>query len=140
LRWEGYIHETLGVKRNLRRGTDSATRRLSQALRLGETYRAGRRLKSLYDFVGISWSGKLLQLFGPTACPVTEMQLIDMKNNIIIFTPQEERQETRSRGTWIRIENEAASSLIESLLVFWLGAWSLFAGIEFLRSTGILVF
>ena len=82
----------------------------------------------------------MMQLCGSPLCPVIEIHVIDMKNNIIIFTPQEERQETRSRGTWIRIENEAASSLIESLLVFWLGAWSLFAGIEFLRSTGILLF
>jgi hypothetical protein len=68
------------------------------------------------------------------------MHLIDMKNNIINFAPQQDRQAIRSRGTWIRIEQEAASSLIESLLVFWLGAWSIFAGIEFLQSTGILVF
>ena len=83
---------------------------------------------------------RILQLFGSLACPVIEMQSIDMKNNIIIFTPQDDRQEIRSRNTWIRIEHETASSLIESLLVFWLGAWSLFAGIEFLQSTGILVF
>jgi len=63
-----------------------------------------------------------------------------MKNNIINFTPQENRQEVATRGSWIRIENEAASRLVESLLVLWLGAWSLFAGIEFLRSTGLLAF
>ena len=83
---------------------------------------------------------RILQLFGSPACPVIEMQSIDMKNNIIIFTPQEDRQEIRRRNTWIRIEHETVSSLIESFLVFWLGAWSLFAGIEFLQSTGILVF
>jgi hypothetical protein len=63
-----------------------------------------------------------------------------MKNNIIYFSPQTDRQEISNQGSWIRIENEAASGLIESLLVLWLGAWSLFAGIEFLRSTGIMLF
>jgi len=63
-----------------------------------------------------------------------------MKNNIIIFTPQEHGQEIRSQGSWIRIENEGGPRLIESLLVLWLGAWALFAGIEFLQSSGILVF
>jgi hypothetical protein len=63
-----------------------------------------------------------------------------MKNKIINFKPPEDRQRIRSAGSWIRIESEAASGLIESLLVLWLGAWSLFAGFEFLRSTGILVF
>jgi hypothetical protein len=62
-----------------------------------------------------------------------------MKNNIIYFTPQENGQ-IRREGSWIRIESEAAFGLIESLLVLWLGAWSLFAGLQFLRSTGILVF
>jgi hypothetical protein len=64
----------------------------------------------------------------------------DMKNNIIYFTPQQEGQESGSQGSWIRIESESAFNLIESGLVFWLGAWSIFAGIEFLQSTGILVF
>jgi hypothetical protein len=82
----------------------------------------------------------MMQLCGPPLCPVIEIHVIDMKNNIIIFSPQEDRQEIRNHGSWIRIENEAASSLVESLLVLWLGAWSLFAGIEFLRSTGILLF
>jgi hypothetical protein len=63
-----------------------------------------------------------------------------MKNNIIIFTPQQHGQEIRGQGSWIRIEKETASELIESLLVLWLGAWALFAGIEFLQSTGLLVF
>jgi hypothetical protein len=81
-----------------------------------------------------------LQLFSPRMCPAIEIQTIDMKNNIISFTPQEARQEIRSQGSWIRIESESAFGLIESLLVLWLGAWSLFAGIEFLRSTGLLVF
>ena len=61
-----------------------------------------------------------------------------MKNNIIYFSPQSDRQEISNHGSWIRIENEAISGLIESLLVLWLGAWSLFAGLEFLRSTGML--
>jgi hypothetical protein len=63
-----------------------------------------------------------------------------MKNNIIIFTPQNDRQEFGSQGSWIRIENEGSARLVESLLVVWLGAWALFAGIEFLQSTGLLVF
>ncbi|MBV8377683.1 MAG: hypothetical protein JO279_11845 [Verrucomicrobia bacterium] len=62
-----------------------------------------------------------------------------MKNNIIHFTLPENR-EPDQQGSWIRIESEAAFGLVESLLVLWLGAWSLFAGFEFLRSTGILVF
>jgi hypothetical protein len=33
----------------------------------------------------------------------------------------------------IRIEKDTALNWIESLLVRWLGAWSLFAGFEFLR-------
>jgi hypothetical protein len=73
-------------------------------------------------------------------CPVSEIYAIDMKNNIINFTPQLDRQETISQESWIRIEREGVSGLIESLLVIWLGAWALFAGIEFLQSTGILVF
>jgi hypothetical protein len=63
-----------------------------------------------------------------------------MKNNIIIFTPPDNRQGIGSHGSWIRIEKEGGARLIESLLVIWLGAWALFAGIEFLQSTGILVF
>jgi hypothetical protein len=62
-----------------------------------------------------------------------------MRNNIIYFTPRENGR-MRREGSWIRIESEAAFGLIESLLVLWLGAWSLFAGLQFLRSTGILVF
>jgi hypothetical protein len=88
----------------------------------------------------IPHSKRMMQLCGSPLCPVIEIHVIDMKNNIIIFSPQEDRQEIRNHGNWIRIENEAASSLVESLLVLWLGAWSLFAGIEFLRSTGILLF
>jgi hypothetical protein len=82
----------------------------------------------------------MMQLCGPPLCPVIEIQLIDMKNNIIIFSPQEDSRQNGNHGSWIRIENEAASGLVESLLVLWLGAWSLFAGIEFLQSTGILLF
>ena len=81
-----------------------------------------------------------MQLCGPPLCPVIEIHLIDMKNNIIIFSPQEDSRQNGTQGSWIRIENEAASGLVESLLVLWLGAWSLFAGIEFLQSTGILLF
>jgi hypothetical protein len=83
---------------------------------------------------------RMMQLYGPPLCPVIEIHIIDMKNNIIIFSPQEDRQEIRNHGSWIRIENEAASSVVESLLVLWLGAWSLFAGFEFLQSTGRLLF
>jgi hypothetical protein len=83
---------------------------------------------------------RILQLFARLLCPVTEIDVIVMKNNIIIFTPQEHRQEISRQGSWIRIENEGGTRLIESLLVVWLGAWALFAGIEFLQSTGLLVF
>jgi hypothetical protein len=82
----------------------------------------------------------MMQLWGSPGCPLIEIHVIDMKNNIIIFSPQEDGQEIRNHGSWIRIEHEPASGLVESLLVLWLGAWSLFAGIEFLRSTGILLF
>jgi hypothetical protein len=85
-------------------------------------------------------SERILQLLVRLLCPVTEIKLIVMKNNIIIFTPQDQRQEIGSQGSWIRIENEGSTRLIESILVVWLGAWSLFAGIEFLQSTGLLVF
>ena len=81
-----------------------------------------------------------MQLLPPPVCPEIEIQLFDMKNNIIYFTPPESSQEMRSQGGWIRIDNEAAFGLIESILVLWLGAWSLFAGFEFLRSTGIMAF
>ena len=83
---------------------------------------------------------RILQLFARSLCPVTEIYLIAMKNNIIIFTPQDDREGIGSNGSWIRIEKEGGVRLIESLLVIWLGAWALFAGIEFLQSTGILVF
>jgi hypothetical protein len=83
---------------------------------------------------------KILQLLARPLCPVIEIYVIDMKNNIIYFTPQGARQDVGNRGSWIQIEREGASGLIESLLVLWLGAWALFAGIEFLQSTGILVF
>jgi len=63
-----------------------------------------------------------------------------MKNNIIYLTPQEDRQNAGNQGSWIRVESDPVFGFIESLLVFWLGAWSLFAGFEFLRSTGILAF
>jgi hypothetical protein len=85
-------------------------------------------------------SERILQLFARLLCPVIEIKVIVMKNNIIIFTPQDHRQQIGSQGSWIRIENEGSTRLIESLLVVWLGAWALFAGIEFLQSTGLLVF
>jgi hypothetical protein len=85
-------------------------------------------------------SERILQLFARLLCPVIEIKVIVMKNNIIIFTPQDHRQQIGSQGSWIRIENEGGTRLIESLLVVWLGAWALFAGIEFLQSTGLLVF
>jgi hypothetical protein len=63
-----------------------------------------------------------------------------MKNNIIYFNSRESTPESKSQGSWIRIERESAFNMIETLLVLWLGGWSLFAGFEFLRSTGILAF
>ena len=82
---------------------------------------------------------RILQLSARLLCPVIEIDVNAMKNNIIIFTPQNSRQEI-GNGSWIRIENEGSTRLVESLLVVWLGAWALFAGIEFLQSTGLLVF
>ena len=63
-----------------------------------------------------------------------------MKNNIIIFTPQDPIREVGNQGSWIRIENEGSTRVFEPLLVVWLGAWALFAGIELLQSIGLLVF
>ncbi len=49
-------------------------------------------------------------------------------------------QQGKKEHSWIRIENDAAFKLIDTLMVFWLGAWSLIAGVEFLRATGAVLF
>jgi hypothetical protein len=64
---------------------------------------------------------------------------MDMNSNIIYLdlkTPETNQQQ----GNWIRIENDAAFKIIDTLLVFWLSAWSLVAGVEFLRATGTVLF
>ena len=63
-----------------------------------------------------------------------------MKNNIIYLRPQQHSYPTTGQGSWIPIETEAASGFVDSLLVLWLGAWSLYAGFECLQATGLLVF
>lgn len=80
-----------------------------------------------------------LQLFHLLLCPVIETQSMDMNRNIIYLdfkTPDSNRQQ----GNWIRIDNDAAFKIIDTLLVFWLGAWSLVASVEFLRATGTVLF
>jgi hypothetical protein len=49
-------------------------------------------------------------------------------------------QTTTDAGGWVRVEAESAFGLIDSLLVLWLGGWSLYAGFECLQAAGLLVF
>jgi len=63
-----------------------------------------------------------------------------MKNNIIYFRPHQNTYTTTGQCSWIPIETEVASGFVDSLLVLWLGAWSLYAGFECLKATGFLVF
>ena len=135
LRWEGYSHETLGVKRNLCRRQEEAANSPIQVSHVCLNEADGDQTSAVKKK-----TQRNLQLFARSLCPVTEIYVIAMKNNIIIFTPPDNRQGIGSHGSWIRIEKEGGARLIESLLVIWLGAWALFAGIEFLQSTGILVF
>ena len=81
----------------------------------------------------------MMQLFALSVCPEIEIQLFDMKNNIIYFTPPESSQEMRSQGGWIRIDNEAAFGLIESFWFFGL-AHGRSSRDSNSRSTGIMVF
>ena len=84
-----------------------------------------------------------LQLFRLLLCPVIETQSTDMNSNIIYLdfkTPDTSRHQVKGQGTWIRIENDAAFKIIDTLLVFWLAAWTLIAGVEFLRATGSVLF
>jgi hypothetical protein len=103
---------------------------------------AGRRVGgSVADFQ--TSLGKKLQLFSRLLCPVIETQSMDMNSNIIYLdfeTPETNRQQGKRQGNWIRIENDAAFKIIDTFLVFWLGAWSLVAGVEFLRATGTVLF
>jgi hypothetical protein len=83
----------------------------------------------------------IVQLFVVLLCPVIETQPIDMKNNIIYFgVPEQQREEGKDKGGWIRIENAGACTLIDTLVVVWLCAWSLVASVEFLRVTGTVLF
>jgi hypothetical protein len=74
-------------------------------------------------------------------CPVIETQPINMKDNIIYFgVPEEQREQGKDEGGWIRIETGRASNLIDTLVFVWLCAWSLVASFEFLRVTGAVLF
>ncbi|HYY28475.1 MAG TPA: hypothetical protein VE860_11050 [Chthoniobacterales bacterium] len=65
-----------------------------------------------------------------------------MKDNIIDFRlPEEKREQGRKQhAKWIKIERDVAASLIDTLMVVWLGAWTLIASVEFLRVTGTALF
>jgi hypothetical protein len=63
-----------------------------------------------------------------------------MKNNIICLLPEKNMKATTHSGGWISVEAESAFGLIDSLLVIWLGGWSLYAGFECLQAAGLLVF
>ncbi|MBV8226693.1 MAG: hypothetical protein JO232_16060 [Verrucomicrobia bacterium] len=63
-----------------------------------------------------------------------------MKNNIIYLRPEQNMQTTTDAGGWVRVEAESAFGLIDSMLVLWLGGWSLYAGFECLQAAGLLVF
>ncbi|HKM57282.1 MAG TPA: hypothetical protein VJX28_00965 [Chthoniobacterales bacterium] len=66
-----------------------------------------------------------------------------MNSNIIYLdfkTADKSRQQGKGQGSWVRIENDAAFKIIDALLVLWLGAWSMIAGMEFLRATGAVLF
>jgi len=74
---------------------------------------------------------------------VIETKSMDMNSNIIYLdfkTAEKRRQEGKRQGNWIRIENDAAFKIIDAFLVLWLGAWSMVAGVEFLRATGAVLF
>jgi hypothetical protein len=85
-------------------------------------------------------SQKIVQLFAPRRCPVSETQQTAMKNNIIDFRPQQNTYATTGQCGWIPIQTEVASGFVDSLLALWLGGWSLYAGFECLQATGFLVF
>ncbi|MBV8640091.1 MAG: hypothetical protein JO070_01800 [Verrucomicrobia bacterium] len=63
-----------------------------------------------------------------------------MNNNIIYLSPEQAMQTTTNAGGWIHVEAESAFGLIDSMLVLWLGGWSLYAGVECLQAAGLLVF
>jgi hypothetical protein len=67
-----------------------------------------------------------------------------MKNNIIYLRPQQYTQamtgQGEGQGDRIRIETEAGFGFVDSLLLLWLGAWSLYAGFACLQATGSLAF
>jgi hypothetical protein len=74
---------------------------------------------------------------------VIETQSMDMNSKIIYLdfkTPETSRKQGNGQRSWIQIENDAAFKIIDTFLVFWLGAWSLVAGVEFLRATGSILF
>jgi hypothetical protein len=130
--WEGYIHDQMGVKRNIRTG-ETPMQSVRQAV---NRFHRTRTLQK-------TGSGIFLQLFGLLLCPVIETQSMVMNRNIIYLdfkTPDTNREQGKGQGNWIRIENDAAFKIIDTLLVFWLGAWSLIAGVEFLRATGSVLF
>jgi len=63
-----------------------------------------------------------------------------MKNNIIYLRPEQNMQTTTDAGGWVHVEAESGFGLIDSMLVLWLGGWSLYAGFECLQAAGLLVF
>jgi hypothetical protein len=64
-----------------------------------------------------------------------------MKDNIIYFgLPEQQWEQGKDKGGWISIETGRACTLIDTLVVVWLCAWSLVASVEFLRVTGTVLF
>ena len=64
-----------------------------------------------------------------------------MKDNIIYFRQaQEQGKQESDQVRWIKIENDGAPNLVETLVVLWLGAWALIASVEFLSVTATALF
>jgi hypothetical protein len=106
-----------------------------------ETF-GGKAPKTTKD--GRSWLecdfARILQLFVHLPCPVSATHQTDMKNNIIYLRPEQNMQTTTDAGGWVRVEAERAFGLIDSLLILWLGGWSLYPGFACLQAAGLLVF
>jgi hypothetical protein len=85
-------------------------------------------------------AARILQLFVPLPCPVSATHQTAMKNNIIYLRPEQNMQATTDTGGWVPVEAKSTFGLIDSLLVLWLGGWSLYAGFACLQAAGLLVF